>query len=110
MVSQLITRGRVRRAYLGLSAQVRPITRRAQQFYELPIATIVEVISLSPNSPAHQAGLQEGDILLALNGQTVSNVDDLHRLLTATPPGSDATLSILRDQERRELRVITGEA
>jgi len=110
VLSQLITRGRVRRAYLGLSAQVRPIARRAQRFYELPAATVVEVISLTPNGPAHRAGLQEGDILIALNGQTVSNVDDLHRFLATTTPGSDAALSILRDQERRELRVITGEA
>ena len=110
MLSQLITRGRVRRAYLGLSAQVRPMARRAQRFYELPMATVVELILLAPNGPAHRAGLQEGDILIALNGQTVSNVDDLHRLLVTTPPGSDVTLSILRDQERRELRVITGES
>ena len=110
VVSEILTRGRVRRAYLGLSAQVRPIARQAQRFYELPMATVVEVISVAPNGPAHRAGLREGDILIALNGQHVSNVDDLHRLLAATLPGSNAALTILRDRERRELQTVTGEA
>ena len=110
VVSEIITKGRVRRAYLGLSAQVRPIARRAQRFYELPMATVVEVISVAPNGPAHRAGLLESDILIALNGQNVSTVDDLHRLSAITLPGSDATLTILRDQERRELRVVPSEA
>ena len=61
------------------------------------------MISVAPNGPAHRAGLLEGDILIALNGQNVSTAGDLHRLLATTLPGSDATLTILRDQERRGL-------
>jgi S1-C subfamily serine protease len=110
VVGEILTRGKVRRAFLGLSAQVRPITRQAQRFYELPMSTVVEVISVASSGPARRAGLRQDDLLIALNGQPVANVDDLHRLLAATPPGSEATLTILRNQERRELLVITGEA
>jgi S1-C subfamily serine protease len=109
VVAEILTRGKVRRAYLGLSAQVRPIARRAQRYFELPKSTVVEVISVEANSPARRAGLQEGDVLIALNGQSVATMDDLHRLLAGTPAGSDAILTILRDRERRELRVVTGE-
>jgi serine protease Do len=99
----------VRRAYLGLSAQVRPIARRAQRFYELPKASVVEVISVEADGPAHRSGLLEGDILIALNGQSVANVDDLHRLLARTQPASEVILTILRDRKRLELPVVTGE-
>jgi len=109
VVSEILTRGKVRRAYLGLSAQVRPVARRAQRFFELPHAAVVEVISVVADGPARRAGLQEGDFLIALNGQSVASVDDLHRLLARLPAGSDVTLTLLRDRERRELTVITGE-
>jgi S1-C subfamily serine protease len=109
VVSEILTRGKVRRAYLGLSAQVRPIARRAQRYFELPKPTVVEVISVAAEGPAHRAGLREGDILIALNGQSVATVDDLHRLLAGTATGTGVTMTILRDQERRELPVVTGE-
>jgi S1-C subfamily serine protease len=110
VVSELLTRGKVRRAYLGLSAQVRPIARRAQRYYELATDTVIEVVSIAANGPARRAGLREGDIIVYLNGQSVASVDDVHRLLAGTPVGSVVTLTILRDQKRRELTVVTGEA
>jgi S1-C subfamily serine protease len=109
VVSELLTHGKVRRAYLGLAARVRPIGRRAQVFYKLPAATVVEVISIAANGPAQKAGLLEGDVLLALNGQNVATVDDIHRLLSETAAGSKITLAVLRGEERRELLVVTGE-
>jgi S1-C subfamily serine protease len=110
VVSEIITRGKVRRAYLALSAQVRPIACQAQRYFELPKPTVVEVISVTAHGPAQHAGLREGDLLIALNGQSVATVDDLHRLLAGTPAGADVTLTLLRDRERRELTVVTGEA
>jgi S1-C subfamily serine protease len=109
VVSELLQHGKVRRAYLGLGAQARPVRRQAQHHYKLA-ATVVQVISVEKNGPAHKAGIAEGDILLALNGENVATVDDVHRLLAGTPAGSSAVLTVLRDNERRELTVITGEA
>src|SRR5574341_1484064 len=108
-VSELLTHGKVRRAYLGLAAQARPIGRAAQRHFGLDVSTIVEVISVERNGPAYRAGLRESDILIALNGQGIATVDDIHRLLTGAPVGSQVTLTVLRDGERRELPVITGE-
>jgi S1-C subfamily serine protease len=110
VVTELITRGRVRRAYLGLSGQARPVSRRVQRFFELPNSTVVEVVAVEDKGPAQRAGLREGDRIIALEGQAVASVDDIHRLLTNQPAASSLKLGVLRDQERLELSVIPGEA
>jgi S1-C subfamily serine protease len=110
VISELLSHGKVQRAYLGLAAQVRPIRPVAQRQFQLPAATVVEVISIVKDGPAHLGGIREGDILLALNGKGVATVDDIHRLLSGTPAGSRVTLTILRENERREVVVVTGEA
>jgi S1-C subfamily serine protease len=109
VVSELLTHGKVRRAYLGLSAQMRPIARQAQVRYKLPMATVVEVVSLARNGPAQKAGLREGDIVIALNGKPISTVDDVHRSLSGMPPGTSVQLTILRDRENLEIKVLTDE-
>jgi S1-C subfamily serine protease len=109
VAGELIARGRVRRAYLGLAGQARPISRRAQRFYELPTSSVVEVVSVESGGPAARAGLRAHDQIVALNGQSVATVDDMHRLLTGQQAGSAIRLVILRDQKRRELSVIAGE-
>jgi S1-C subfamily serine protease len=56
------------------------------------------------------AGLEEGDIVVALNGQDVSSVDDLHRYLAEWPIGQEVRLTIIRGREKREIGVVPGEA
>lgn len=109
VVGEILTRGKVRRAYLGLSAQVRPVGRRLQRYFELSTATAVEVISVEANGPADRAGLRAGDLIVALDGQGVATVDEVHRLLAGRPAGSGVSLTLLRDNQRRELTVVTGE-
>jgi len=110
VVSELVTRGKVRRAYLGLTGQVRPIGRRIQRYFELKTASAVEVVSVESNGPAQRAGLREGDRIVALNGTSIATVDDIHRQLIGWPAGSPLGLTILRDRERRELQVFPAEA
>ncbi|HEX8990230.1 MAG TPA: trypsin-like peptidase domain-containing protein [Anaerolineales bacterium] len=109
VVTELLTHGKVRRAYLGLGAQVRPIRPASQRKFQLPSQTVVEVASLEKNGPAAQGGVREGDFLLGMNGKTVGTVDDVHRLLSDVPAGSHIQLSILRDNERMDVEVVTGE-
>jgi S1-C subfamily serine protease len=109
VITELLTHGKVRRAYLGLGAQVRPIRPAAQRQFQLPAPSVVEVVSLEKNGPAARGGIREGDILLTLNGKSIATVDDVHHLLTDTPAGSHITLSILRDNERRDVEIVTGE-
>jgi S1-C subfamily serine protease len=110
VMGELFTRGKVRRAYLGLAGQARPLGRRAQRYFGLATTSAVEVISVETNGPAQRAGLREKDRIVALNGQSVATVDDIHRLLTTHPPGTPLALTVLRDGGQREVRVVAGEA
>ena len=109
VISEILTHGKVRRAYLGLGAQVRPIRPAAQRQFQLEAPSVVQVVSLDPNGPAAKGGVMEGDILLGLDGKNVGTVDDVHRLLTDIPAGTHIKLRLIRDNERRELEVVTGE-
>jgi S1-C subfamily serine protease len=109
VVGELLTQGKVRRAYLGLAGQVRPIDRRLQRLLDTEDASTIEAVSIEKDGPAFRAGLKRGDLIYGLNGDKVANVDDIHRLLAEHPPGSLIKLSILRGGKRKELKIVTGE-
>ena len=68
------------------------------------------VIGVEPASPAQKAGLHQGDVIIALGGQPVAGVDDLHRLLTDTQVGIKTSIYVLRRTERLELAIIPQES
>ncbi|MDX1996058.1 MAG: trypsin-like peptidase domain-containing protein [bacterium] len=109
VVSELLMKGRVRRAYLGLVGQVRPISRRMQRYFELLKDTVVEAASVEAGGPAYRAGLRNGDFIIGLNGQAVASVDDIHRLLRGVHGGETVKLALLRGRQRLELDVRVGE-
>lgn len=110
VVSQLLTHGRVRRGYLGITARQRPLSRRLILFHNLKMETAVEVLSIAQDSPAKRGGLQAGDLMVAVNEQEISTVDHIHRILSEWPVGRPVTLTIIRRQERIVMEVIPREA
>lgn len=110
VVSQILTYGKVRRGYLGLTGRQRQLSRRRVRYFDLPRESGVEVASLDPGGPAGKAGLQTGDIVVGMNGQPVESVDDLHRLLSEVAVRDLARLDVLRGTERKDLEVEIGEA
>ncbi|MGO9084465.1 MAG: S1C family serine protease [Candidatus Sulfotelmatobacter sp.] len=110
VASRLLRDGRIRRSYIGVSAQTVPVHRRVVRFYDLPKETGVVVLSLEDGSPAQRGGLREGDIIVALEAQPVAGVDDLHRLLTEVRVGVSCKLTVLRWTEKLELKVVPEEA
>ena len=110
VASRLLRDGRIRRSYIGVSAQTVPIHRRLVRYYDLSKETGVVVLAVEQDSPAQRAGLREGDILIALDGQPVAGVDDLHRVLSDIPAGTKAVLSVLRGTERLTLAIMPNDA
>src|SRR5947207_1545440 len=109
VASRLLRDGRIRRSYIGVSAQTVPVHRRVVRFYDLPKETGVIVLSSESGSPAQRAGLREGDVIVALEGQPVAGVDDLHRLLTEVRFGVSCSLLVLRHTSTLELLVVPEE-
>jgi S1-C subfamily serine protease len=70
----------------------------------------VEVLSVEATGPAGQAGLREGDLIVAVNGHDVASVDDLHRFLSEWPIGQLTVLTIIRGPEKLEISVAPAEA
>jgi S1-C subfamily serine protease len=110
VASRLLRDGRIRRSFIGVSAQTVPVHRRVVRFYDLPKETGVIVLSMEDNSPAKRAGLREGDVIVALEGQAVAGVDDLHRVLTDVRVGVSCSLTVLRHTDKLELKVVPEEA
>jgi S1-C subfamily serine protease len=110
VASRLLRDGRIRRSYIGVSAQTVPVHRRVVRFYDLPKEMGAIVVGVEDNSPAKRAGLREGDIIIALDSQPVTGVDDLHRVLTDIRVGVSCALTILRWTEKLELKIIPQEA
>ena len=96
VVGELLARGRVRRAYLGIVGQPRPIERRVARRHTLSVSHAVEIISVKPHGPAAIAGLREGDLIVALNERAVRTVDDMHRMLVGWPVGNDLKVRVIR--------------
>ena len=106
----LIKDGKIRRSYIGVSGQNVPLHRRLVRHYQLPAATGVLVIGVSPGSPASRCGLREGDLLIELNGKAMPSIDALHRFLTGDQIGIESHLGILRQTEKLRLAITPAES
>jgi S1-C subfamily serine protease len=106
VAAQLLQHGRVRRSWIGIAGQNVPLPRRLVYEYKLPVDTAIMVNDVQKGSPAAQAGIESGDIIVAFGAKNIAGIDELHRLLTADAANRLTTLTILRGVERRQLRVI----
>jgi S1-C subfamily serine protease len=110
VVSQLLSHGKVRRAFLGIVGRHRPLDRRIVRFHDLQNPHAVEVLSVDPDSPAGKAGMLVGDLIASIHGERVLTVDDLQRFLAEWPIGEPVTLTVLRGKEKLEMTVKPSEA
>ena len=106
----LIRDGRIRRSYIGVAGQNVPLHRRVVRFYNLPLETGVLVVSVERNSPAERAGLRQGDLIVAFNGEPIGSVHDLHKVLVGEQIGVSASLTAIRHTEKLELPILPAES
>jgi S1-C subfamily serine protease len=110
VVGELIARGRVRRGWLGIAGQNRPIPRDVARAAGLIQPTGVEVTGLDAQGPSFASGLRAGDIIVSVDGGRVLSVDDLHRALQKWPIERPLALRVVRDRKLTEVAVTPAEA
>lgn len=96
VAGMLMKEGRIRRAYLGVGAESRPIHVRVAREHGLPSPLAVGVLSVAEGSPASLAGLEPRDVITHIDGLPLSGVDDLQRFLGRAQIGSTLPIRFLR--------------
>jgi len=96
VLAELIRHGRVRRAFVGVTAETAPVPRRHALAAGIANASAAMLSSVDPNGPASAGGLLRHDLIVALDGMPVSGVDDLIRLLSAERIGRTVEVAVLR--------------
>jgi len=91
VAGRLIKDGRIRRGFIGVAGQNVPLQ---------PVSSGVFVAGIEPDSPAAEANLREGDLIVGFNDQPIPDIDALHRALTDYQSGARASITVLRGAEK----------
>jgi putative serine protease PepD len=93
-------------AFLGVSSQsVSALTPDVLDEYGISASRGAMITEVSPDSPAADAGLEVGDVVVSLDGQSVSTADQLVDAIRSHEPGDEVTIEYERDGRKREATV-----
>jgi S1-C subfamily serine protease len=110
VVSELLRFGRVRHGYIGISADTIDLHRRVALEAGVTQTTSVRLRRVEPGSPAEMGGLQEGDVILAIDGRPVAGIDDIIRLMDGDKIGNETSFLIFSVQGKIETKYLTPTA
>lgn len=105
IISQLTENGEVIRPYIGIagSSVSDSVSEVVRKQYELPEGIYVN--SVEKDSPAEKAGIQQGDIITAIEGKEVKSVSELNNIKNTYDVGTEVTLKITRKKESIDIKV-----
>jgi S1-C subfamily serine protease len=109
VAQQLIRFGKVRRAYLGLSLQQMEVINKLRQAWHIDNHSALFITKVETLSPAAQAGIQDGDIIVSFAGQKIQTSDELFKLLSADKIGQFQFIELIRNNKKLELRITPAE-
>jgi len=103
VVADLMDDGRVERGWIGV--RIQEMSKELAEGMGLDAPKGALVADVTPGSPAANAGVQAGDVILAFGGQEIEHMGDLPRAVAGTKPGSEARLTVWRGGKERTLDV-----
>jgi S1-C subfamily serine protease len=109
VVDVLLTKGHIPRGYLGVGLQPIRLPENLRESLQRREKSAVMVMEAEPGGPAHAAGVVIGDILVALEGQPVMRLEDVHAHLHGQNIGKALRAEFLRGGERREVSIRVAE-
>jgi serine protease Do len=107
IIDQLQEKGKVVRGMLGVQVQV--VTPEMAKAYNMAEPKGALVAEVQPGTPAEKAGVKREDIIIEYNGTPIKEMHELPRLVAATPPGTKATLKVLREGKEKTLSITVTE-
>jgi serine protease Do len=107
VMDEIMQNGKVVRGYLGLMIQ--EVTPELAKAFKVPEGKGALIGDVTAGGPADKAGLQKGDVIEQLNGQTVNDMNDLRLQIASMTPGTVVHLKILRSGEEHDVSVTLGE-
>jgi serine protease Do len=106
IAAQLVNEGAVTRGFLGIIIQ--DLTQDLADSFDLDSTRGILVSQVSPGSPAENGGIQEGDVIVAYQGNDVRNVGAFRNQVSLTAPGTDSRMTVIRDGAEMTLNVTIG--
>ncbi len=107
IIASLIGEGRVRRAYIGIVGGSRPLPPRVAASTGREKG--IEIVEVVDGSPAAAAGLRAEDLIVAVDGEPISDVGDLQRLMVAERIGNRLEVAVVRDGDALSLELVPRE-
>ena len=109
VASRLMRDGRLRRSFIGMAGQQTPVPRALARAAGIATGSGVIVASIDERGAAAAAGVREGDVVIRFDGQLITGIDDLHRLLTEERIDRAVPVAVLRSGQLVELTVTPRE-
>ena len=106
IMQQIIETGSVTRGWLGVSMQ--NITPELAESFGLKKTEGALIAGVLKSGPADDAGIRPGDILLAVNGEIVTDSSGILNMVASLPPEKTATLTVLRNGAQQDMQVLIG--
>jgi serine protease Do len=106
VVTQLRDKGSVTRGWIGV--QIQPVTAEIAEGMGLKKAAGALVSEPQPNSPAAKAGIESGDVIVSVDGNSVNDARDLARRISTMAPGTAVKLSVLHQGQEKTVTVTLG--
>jgi S1-C subfamily serine protease len=109
IASQLISKGKVFKAFLGIGTQEVPINQKILRHYHLSNEKGLFVVSIEPDSPASRSQILEGDIIITFNGKAMNSTQSLFKELTRKEVLSAIDVTVLRHTEVLNFSIFPAE-